>query len=91
MSEVSNGDLMNVLLQVSRDMGETKAQITSTTALLANHIGVDTVVQNQLRTDITTLQMGNAKQRGFLAAIGAVGTVLGAGIGYVIDVVARHH
>lgn len=91
MSEVSNGDLMTVLLQVSRDMGETKAQIASTTALLANHIGVDTVVQNALRSDVTTLQLGQARQRGFIAAVCSVGTVLGAGIGYVIDVVARHH
>lgn len=90
MSEVSNSDLMGVLLDIKQDMGETKQKIISTAELLANHIGVDTVVQGQLRTDISTLQLGAARQKGFLAAIGTVGTVLGAGLGYLVDM-ARHH
>ena len=89
MSEVSNSDLMGVLLSVREDLGGIKANVASTSALLANHIGVDTVVQSQLRTDVSTLQMGAARQKGFLAAIGTVGTLLGAGIGYIISF-ARH-
>jgi hypothetical protein len=81
---------MSVLLGVKEDLGGIKATATATSALLANHIGVDTVVQAQLRTDVSTLQLGAARQRGFLAAIGTVGTVLGAGVGYMIDVL-RHH
>jgi hypothetical protein len=85
--QVSNGDLMGVLLAVREDLGSIKANVASTSALLANHIGVDTVVQAQLRTDVSTLQMGAARQRGFLAAIGTVGTLLGAGLGYIISFV----
>lgn len=90
MSEVSNSDLMGVLLSVREDLGGIKANVASTSALLASHIGVDTVVQAQLRTDVSTLQLGAARQRGFLAAIGTIGTVLGAGVGYMIDLM-RHH
>ena len=85
MSEVSNSDLMQVLLQVKEDIGETKQKILSTSELLANHIGVDTVVQSALRTDMTTLQLGQAKQHGFLLALSSIGSVLGIGIGYLIQ------
>ena len=89
MSEVSNSDLMGVLLSVREDLGSIKANVASGAVLLANHIGVDTVVQSQLRTDISTLQLGAARQKGFLAAIGTVGTLLGAGLGYIISY-AKH-
>jgi hypothetical protein len=90
MSEVTNSDLMGVLMSVREDLGGIKANVASTSALLANHIGVDTVVQAQLRTDVSTLQLGAARQKGFLAAIGTIGTMLGAGMGYMIDMM-RHH
>jgi hypothetical protein len=43
--------------------------------------------------DVLRLKISQARQRGFITALGAVGTAIGAGIGYVIDVLIRggHH
>lgn len=84
MTEVTNNDIYGVLLGIKEDIGETKQKLISTTELLANHIGVDTVVQGQLRSDITAMQLDTAKQRGFLAALAAVGGVVGTGLGFLL-------
>ena len=92
MGEVTNLDLMTVLLDIKKDLGDTGARITSTTELLAQHIADDKALLNGVRTDITTIQMQGAKQRGFLAALTSVGSVLGAGVGYLVErAMFSHH
>ena len=81
MSEVTNSDLMSVLLDIKGQTGEMKAHIATTAEALQRHIDDDKV----LGTAIQTLQLGAARQRGFLTALTSVGSVLGAGVGYLVE------
>lgn len=76
-----------ILLQVAQDVGELKGSLHGFDARVTQHIADDAAIYAK----VYALEIGQAKQRGIIAALGAVGTALGAGIGYVIDVLARHH
>lgn len=49
------------------------------------HVQHDQDVHKLLFDRVETLQFAHAKQKGFFSAIAAVGSVVGAGIGYVIE------
>jgi hypothetical protein len=87
MSEISNSDLLTVLLEIKGDIGQLQSTAASNVKALADHVAADAVMAG----DIKRLQLGAARQRGFLTAITAVGTVVGAGVGYAIDLLARGH
>lgn len=76
MSDVSNADLMNVLLTVKQDIGGIKADIVSHAAAFKNHVEEDRL----LCADVKALELGAARasgKRGAYAVIGgAVGTML---------------
>lgn len=91
MADVSNSDLMGVLLEIKSQTGEMKANIASTAEALKQHVADDKEMAKALFSRIETLQFGQAKQRGFLSALAMVGGVLGAGVGYVIDRITFGH
>lgn len=74
---------------VATALGRIEQKIDGHAAQLAKHVADDAV----MAADIKTLQITQAKQRGFLTAISGVGTLIGAGVGYAIDLLARggHH
>lgn len=88
MGDVSNSDLMNVLLDVKERTGAMQAHIETTATILKDHIEDD----KQMLLSIQTLQLGAARQKGFLTALTSVGSLLGAGLGYLIErVTIGHH
>jgi hypothetical protein len=88
-NEITNADIYSVLLDLKGDMGEMKGTLVAQGKAFADHIVADAMMAK----DIGKLQQSNARQRGFLTALGAVGTALGAGVGYAVDILARggHH
>jgi hypothetical protein len=60
---------------------------------LVAHIADDKNTNKFLYDNIQKLNLGAARQKGIMTALGAVGTVLGAGVGYAVDLLTRgaHH
>jgi len=90
MSEISNADIYNVLLDLKGTMGELKGTMSGHAKALADHVAADALMAK----DIQSLQISSARQRGVLAALTTIGTVLGAGAGYAIDLLTMrggHH
>lgn len=80
-NEVTNADLMDVLMSISKDFGELKNQTATTAAALKQHVEDD----KAMLASIQTLQLTGAKQKGFLTALASFGGILGAGLGYVVE------
>jgi hypothetical protein len=72
---------------VFSSLGRIEQKMDSHTEWMKNHVAEDKL----MAADINKLQMAGARQRGVLAALTGVGTVLGAGIGYAIDLFTRGH
>jgi hypothetical protein len=48
------------------------------------------VAENKaLEADVRKLEIGAARQKGVMAALAGVGSLLGAGVGYAVDLVTR--
>lgn len=75
------------IAQVFGALGRIEQKIDGHTDWMRKHVADDAVMAQ----DIKSLQLTQARQRGFLTAISAVGTVIGAGVGYAIDLLARGH
>jgi hypothetical protein len=58
---------------------------------LVQHIADDKNTNKFLYDNIQKLNLGAARQKGIMTTLGAVGTVLGAGVGYAIDLFTRGH
>ena len=54
---------------------------------MKSHVAEDKL----MAADIKGLQISHSRQKGFLTAVSAIGTVLGAGVGYAIDLFTRGH
>lgn len=78
--DISNGDLMQVLLDIKGDVGALKGSSAMQLDGLKNH-----------SERIGALEASNAKQKGFLTALTSVGSVMGAGVGYLIERVTFGH
>jgi hypothetical protein len=87
MSEVSNGDIYNLLMNMRGDLGRIEGVAKGTADRLAEHIEDD----RRLSDSVQKLQIGAARQRGFVAAISTVGAVVGAGLGAAVDYISRGH
>ena len=81
----------DVLLEISRSLGRIEQKIDNNAAALTQHAADDKVVSKALFDRIETLQLSAAKQKGALTVLGTVGSMLGAGIGYLIERIVRGH
>lgn len=81
MSDVSNNDLLNVLLEIKNDVGQLKQQATGHTAWMTQHVEDD----KKMAKDINTLQMQGARQKGFLGALSIMGGGLTYAIGFLFE------
>jgi hypothetical protein len=89
-NKVSNADLMGVMMDIKQDLGVLKAKADGQTAWMTKHVADDAA----LAADVKSLQLGAARQKGFLTAVGAIGTVLGSAAGWFIERVINggsHH
>lgn len=85
MPEVSNADIYNVLINMRGDLGRLEGKVDGHgSALVAQKSEHDT-----LAGTVQKIQLGQARQRGFVAAISTVGAVLGAGLGAAVDYFSR--
>lgn len=75
------------IAQVFGALGRIEQKIDGHTDWMRKHVADDAIMAQ----DIKSLQLSQARQRGFMTAISAVGTVIGAGVGYAIDLLARGH
>jgi hypothetical protein len=87
MSEVSNSDIYNVLINMRGDIGRLEGKMDGHAQKLTEHIEDDKI----LTAAIQKLQSANDRQRGFVAAIATIGAVMGAALGAIVDLVARGH
>jgi hypothetical protein len=55
------------------------------------HMKHDQDVQKLLFDRVEAMQLTQARQKGFITAIVSVGSVLGAGIGYAVEVLLGRH
>lgn len=81
----------DVLLEIQRSLGRIEQKIDGNAAVLTAHAAHDEIVQQALFSRIETLQLGAAKQKGFVAALMSIGSVLGACAGYLVERMTLGH
>lgn len=81
MSDVSNADLMNVLLTVKQDIGGIKADIVSHAAAFQAHCKED----HELAEDVKQLELSAARAHGKRMAFGMIGSFIGAALALAVD------
>lgn len=87
MSEVSNADIYNVLINMRGDMGRFEGKLEGFGLKLSDHIEDD----KKQAAALQAIQISQARQRGFVAAISTIGAILGAALGAVADYFSRTH
>lgn len=85
--EITNADIYSVLLDLKGDLGEMKGTLAGQAKAFAEHVLSDAA----LAQDVQKLQLGAARQRGVIAALTTVGSVIGAGVGYAVELMTRNH
>ncbi len=72
MNEVTNEQLLSVLMDMKGDIGEIKATGTANASVIERHT-----------TSISDLQMSHARLKGIAAALGVAGSAVGSVIGFL--------
>ena len=85
--QVTNGDLMSVLLDVKQDIGALKQAQAGHSAWMDKHLKDDAIIA----ASVQKLQLAHARQRGFISAVAAIGSALGAGLATVASKVFFGH
>jgi hypothetical protein len=62
-----------------------ETKIDTAASSLQQHVADDKEVAKALFGRIETLQLSHARQKGALTVLGTVGSMLGAGVGYLIE------
>jgi hypothetical protein len=91
VSEVSNADIYNVLINMRGDMGRLEGKLDGHAETLARHIEDDDRREIAKVEAIRKLELIHAKQRGFVAAISTLGAICGAVLGAAADYFSRGH
>ncbi len=82
MNEGMNADQIALVFGA---LGRIEQKIDSAAGSLVQHVADDKVVAKALFERIEVLQLSHAKQKGALTVLGTVGSMLGAGVGYLIE------
>lgn len=72
-------------------LGRIEQKIDGHIGVVSAHVEHDEKVQKALFERVEFLQLSHAKQKGALTVLGAVGSMLGAGVGYLIERFITHH
>jgi hypothetical protein len=86
MSEDMRGMNDGQIQSVFSALGRIEQKIDGHTDWMKKHVEDDKL----MAVDIKALQVSHARQKGFLTALTALGSVLGAGVGYAIDIFKSH-
>lgn len=74
-----------ILMDIQRALGRIEAKTDVYASSLTQHVADDKVVAKALFERIETLQLASAKQKGALTVLGALGSMIGAGVGYLLE------
>jgi len=85
MSEISNADIYNVLINMRGDLGRLEGKVDGHASTLATQKGE----HDMLAGTVQKIQLGQARQRGFVAAISTIGAVAGTALGAAVDYFSR--
>jgi hypothetical protein len=75
----------DILMEIQRSLGRIEQKIDGNAGTLTAHIAHDETVSKALFERIEALQLSAARQKGFVAALMSIGTVLGSGAGYLLE------
>jgi len=73
------------IAQVFGALGRIEQKIDSHTQWMTKHVADDALMAK----DIESLKLSHARQKGFMTALAGVGSVIGAGIGYLAEYLHR--
>ena len=80
-----------ILFEMNRTLGRIEEGIKNNALALTNHIADDKATSKFLFERLETMQASANKQKGALTVLGALGSMLGAGIGYLAERFIRGH
>ncbi len=83
---VSNQQLMDVLFEMKGDVGALLGSVENLSKVLGKHIEDD----KGMASDISEIQLRQARQKGAIAAVTGLGSIAGAVIGYAISIWSHH-
>jgi len=66
-------------------LGRIDSKLDGLATTVTAHAAHDETVQKALFERVEALQLSHAKQKGAIAMLGTVGSMLGAGVGYLIE------
>jgi hypothetical protein len=74
-----------VLMEIQRSLGRIEAKADAFSAALAQHASDDKATFKHLFENVEVLKLASAKQKGALTVLGVFGSMLGAGVGYLVE------
>lgn len=83
--DITNGDLLRVLMGIREDVGSLKSTAESTKDWLDSHVAEDHQRFAALDKDVTKLQLDQAKQSGATRVWGLMATAAGTIAGIVVS------
>jgi hypothetical protein len=90
-NEVSNADIYNVLINMRGDLGRLEGKVDGHANTLKTHIDDDKVTHAALVASVQKVQVYQARQRGFITAVSAIGGTIGAGVVYLLKLIVGGH
>lgn len=90
-NEVSNAEIYNVLINMRGDLGRLEGKVDGHANTLKAHVDDDKVTHAALVASVQTLQVYQARQRGFITAVSAIAGTIGAGAVYIIKALIGGH
>ena len=90
-NEVSNADIFNALMNMRGDISRVEGKIDGHATTLKTHIYDDKVTHAALVASVRDLQISQARQRGFITAVSAIGGTVGAAVVYILKLIIGGH
>jgi hypothetical protein len=81
----SDVHIITTLYDMQNALGRIEANGISTKELIEKHVAEDKSTFITITDSVDVLKISHAKQKGFMSALGLVGTTVGAGVGYLIE------
>lgn len=82
---MSDDQIYEMLGTMRESLGRIEQKTDTTLAWMAKHSEAQTTDLAKITTDLTDVRLIQAKQKGFMSALGIVGTLAGSGIGYLVE------
>jgi hypothetical protein len=77
--------IITTLYDMQNALGRIEANGTSTKELIEKHVAEDKATFITITASLDSLKLSHAKQKGFLTALGTGVSLVGAGLGYLVE------